>query len=156
MLGYEITEICCYFDQLITVSCLWNMPYCLLQPHSQESSPGVFSDVHQAQGSDFFSNSRHHDLHVFNTEHIWNLSCEKTKGRVGDALHNTWQIIFYMVFNRMGSKHITRTMVWCCIYLVTKQPPPVSYVFLPNRNYSFIFLFFFKGIGNNVVLDLPW
>lgn len=74
MLGYEITEICCYFDQLITVSCPWNMPYFLLQPHSQEPPPTVFSDVHQAQGSDFFSNSCNYDLHVFITEQIWNLS----------------------------------------------------------------------------------
>jgi len=47
---------------------------------TQEEFPAAFSDVHQAQDSDFFSDSCNYAIHIFITEQIWNLSCENTKG----------------------------------------------------------------------------
>lgn len=82
MLVYEITEICGYFDQLRTPQGPWNMPYFWLQQlqSTREEPPAALPGVHQAQGLDFFSNFCNYALHVFITEQISNLSCEKTKG----------------------------------------------------------------------------
>lgn len=121
MLGYEITEMCCYFGQLIAVSCPWNMPYFLLQPQPQNHlQECLLMPVRPRAQTSFLTaavvtSCLHHrtDLEPL----LW-----KDKG-VG----NMWQIIFYMVFSPMMFKHIT---VWCYIYLVKKQSPPSPYVFL--------------------------